>query len=79
MRGVSRDAVGLIYNPAQGLLDDPTTAVAVLGQSAFTLAQTTAVGLLDSATQIMSSASKAVKALHYEEATGGPEASRCVS
>jgi hypothetical protein len=69
--GVGRDVFSLISAPGAGLSESPAEAGALLASSAVNLVQNTTVGVVDSASKILDSASKGIKAIHMVGERGG--------
>ncbi|RYY36403.1 hypothetical protein EON62_01780, partial [archaeon] len=68
VRGMGRDVMRLLYEPAAGLLDTPSAFGITVAQNALALVRNTAVGVLGSTAKVLSSLSKGVKALAVVDA-----------
>ena len=71
LSNVGRDVKALLYDPAQGLLEAPSIAIARdFAENAVSLLRNTSVGIVESATKVIETVSKTIKKLNFDEDRG---------
>jgi hypothetical protein len=80
LSNVGRDVKALLYDPAQGLLEAPSIAIARdFAENAVSLLRNTSVGIVESATKVIETVSKTIKKLNFDEERGRGNAAGAAS